>query len=154
MAAPEITEKLIEAIGSNVYDLIIVNFANGDMIGHTGILEAAVLAAETIDKCLGRLEQAIHEAGGILFVTADHGNCEEMVDEDTGEPSTQHTLNDVPAILLNAPLEITALADGRLSDVAPTLLDLMGLDQPQEMTGTSLLQRDQGLFDKNPSARR
>jgi len=152
MAAPEITERLIQAIGSGVYDLIIVNYANGDMVGHTGVLEAAKAAVETIDQSLGLLESAIYEAGGVLLVTADHGNCEQMVDEDSGQPFTQHTLNDVPLILLNPPAGIKSLYDGRLCDVAPTLLDLMGLDQPEEMTGISLLQLNGSLFNKNAVA--
>jgi len=140
MSAPEVTDKLVAAIGSGNYDLIVVNYANGDMVGHTGILEAAVKAAETVDASLARLEDAVRAAGGVLMVTADHGNCEEMVDAETGEPHTQHTLNDVPVILLNAPDGVAGLNDGRLSDVAPTLLSLMGLPKPDEMTGRSLIE--------------
>ncbi|MEK9724562.1 MAG: 2,3-bisphosphoglycerate-independent phosphoglycerate mutase, partial [Rhodospirillaceae bacterium] len=110
------------------YDLIVVNYANGDMVGHTGILDAARQAAETLDVCLGRLEAAVVAAGGVLMVTADHGNCEEMIDVTSGEPHTQHTLNDVPVVLLNAPEGVAGLNDGRLSDVAPTLLALIGLE--------------------------
>ena len=139
MSAPEVTDKLVGAIEAGTFDLIVVNFANGDMVGHTGILEAAIKAAETIDASLGRLEAAVRDAGGVMLVTADHGNCEEMVDADTGEPHTQHTLNMVPAILVNAPPSVQGLRDGRLSDVAPTLLQLMGLSQPAEMSGISLL---------------
>ena len=139
MSAPKVTDKLVAAIESSSFDLIVVNYANGDMVGHTGILQAAVKAAATIDKCLGRLEAAVRKAGGVMLVTADHGNCEEMIDSDTGEPHTQHTLNLVPALLVNAPAGVRALTDGRLSDVAPTLLDLMGLTQPVEMTGSSLI---------------
>lgn len=145
MSAPEVTDKLVDAIEAGSFDLIVVNFANGDMVGHTGILEAAVKAAETIDASLGRLEAAVKAQGGVMLVTADHGNCEEMIDADTGEPHTQHTLNLVPAVLVNAPATVQGLRDGRLSDVAPTLLQLMGLLQPAEMSGTSLL--DLGGFE-------
>ncbi len=139
MSAPEVTDRLIEAIESASFDLIVVNYANGDMVGHTGILEAAIKAANTLDTCLGRLEQAVIKAGGVMFVTADHGNCESMYDHDAHEPHTQHTLNVVPSLLINAPRWVKGLKPGRLSDVAPTLLRLMELPQPDEMTGVSLL---------------
>ena len=139
MSAPEVTDKLVDAIRSARLDLIVVNYANGDMVGHTGILAAAVKAAETLDACLGRLEAAVKAAGGVMLVTADHGNCEQMLDPESGEPHTQHTLNRVPAFLVNPPAGVSSLADGRLSDVAPTLLQLMGLAQPAEMTGASLI---------------
>jgi 2,3-bisphosphoglycerate-independent phosphoglycerate mutase len=137
MSAPELTDRAVEAIGSGRYDLIILNFANPDMVGHTGSLAAAVTAVETVDTCLGRVVDAVSKQGGALLVTADHGNCEMMRDPETGEPHTAHTLNPVPAILVGR--AGTSLADGRLADVAPTLLDLMGLDQPAEMTGRSLI---------------
>ncbi|MEK7820034.1 MAG: 2,3-bisphosphoglycerate-independent phosphoglycerate mutase [Pseudomonadota bacterium] len=139
MSADEVTDKLIAAIASGRFDLIVVNYANGDMVGHTGILAAAVKAAETIDRCLGRLERAVVEAGGAMLITADHGNCEQMSDPEAGQAHTAHTLNRVPAILVNGPAEARALRDGRLADVAPTLLALMGIPQPGEMTGRSLL---------------
>jgi 2,3-bisphosphoglycerate-independent phosphoglycerate mutase len=139
MSAPEVTDKLVEAIESGKYDLIVVNYANGDMVGHTGILSAAIKAVETIDKALGRLETAIKKAGGTMLITADHGNCEMMTDPETGEPYTQHTIGKVPAVLVNGPAGLTSLDDGRLADVAPTLLSLIGLAQPQAMTGHSLL---------------
>ena len=139
MSAPEVTDKLVEATNSGTFDLIVVNYANGDMVGHTGVLDAAIKAAGTLDQCLGRLEEAVTQAGGVLFVTADHGNCESMYDHDAHEPHTQHTLNTVPALLINAPDWVRGLKSGRLSDVAPTLLRLMGLRQPAEMTGASLL---------------
>ena len=139
MSAPEVTDKLVDAINSGTFDLIVVNYANGDMVGHTGVLDAAIKAAGTLDQCLGRLEEAVTLAGGVLFVTADHGNCESMYDHDAHEPHTQHTLNTVPALLINAPDWVLGLKSGRLSDVAPTLLRLMGLRQPVEMTGASLL---------------
>ena len=139
MAADEVTDKLVGAIQSGRFDLIVVNYANGDMVGHTGVLAAAIRAAETVDRCLGRLERALVEAGGALLITADHGNCEQMQDRETGQPHTAHTLNLVPAILVNGPPGVRQLRDGRLSDVAPTVLQLIGLAQPGEMTGRSLL---------------
>ena len=145
MSAPEVTDNLVSAISTGVYDLIVVNYANGDMVGHTGVLDAAKIAAETIDQSLGRLEEAIATAGGIMLVTADHGNCEEMIDAVTGVPHTQHTLNDVPIVMLNGPSRVTTLTDGRLSDVAPTILELLNLAQPKEMTGISLIPSDRAL---------
>ena len=139
MSAPEVTDKLVEAIGSGKYDLIVVNYANADMVGHSGILAAAVKAAEALDACLGRLMEAVKKAGGVLLVTADHGNAELMFDEKTHQKHTQHTLNRVPALLFNAHSNIHSLTDGKLADVAPTLLALMGMPQPKEMTGHSLL---------------
>ncbi|NQU62116.1 MAG: 2,3-bisphosphoglycerate-independent phosphoglycerate mutase [Rhodospirillales bacterium] len=143
MSAGEVTDNLVRVIGEGRFDLIVVNYANGDMVGHTGILAAAVKAAECIDACLGRLEQAVVDAGGVLIVTADHGNCEQMLDPKEGQPHTQHTTNVVPVLMVNAPGGVSRLRDGRLSDVAPTLLALLGLAQPAEMTGRSLIE-DQG----------
>ena len=140
MSAPEVTDKLVAAIDSGKYDLIVVNFANGDMVGHTGILPAAIKAAETIDASLTRLTAAVAKAGGSMLITADHGNAELMRDQETGEPYTAHTIGKVPVILVGAPAGVTALHDGRLADVAPTLLALLGLPQPAEMTGASLFQ--------------
>ncbi|MDP1963517.1 MAG: alkaline phosphatase family protein, partial [Reyranella sp.] len=139
MSAPEVTDKLVEAIGSGTFDLIVVNYANTDMVGHSGSLAAAVKAVEAVDACLGRLMAAVKKAGGVLFITADHGNAEQMFDETSHQKHTQHTLNRVPALLFNAPAAIHSLADGKLADVAPTLLSLMGVPQPVEMTGKSLL---------------
>ena len=139
MSAPEVTDKLVEAIGSGKFDLIVVNYANSDMVGHSGDLAAAVKAVEAVDACLGRLMEAVGKAGGVLLVTADHGNAEQMYDETTHQKHTQHTLNRVPALLFNAPANVHSLADGKLADVAPTLLDLMQVPQPREMTGHSLL---------------
>ena len=139
MSAPEVTDKLVEAIGSGKFDLIVVNYANSDMVGHTGNLDAAVRAVEAVDTSLGRLMEAVKKAGGVLLVTADHGNAEQMYDEQTHQKHTQHTLNRVPAILFNAPANIRSLRDGKLADVAPTMLALMRLPQPKEMTGHSLL---------------
>ncbi|MEZ5648815.1 MAG: 2,3-bisphosphoglycerate-independent phosphoglycerate mutase [Alphaproteobacteria bacterium] len=139
MSAIEVTDKLVKAIADETFDLIVINYANGDMVGHTGILSAAIKAAETIDTCLGRLEKALANVGGCMFITADHGNCEEMFDPTTDQPHTQHTLNKVPGVLVGAPTTIKALASGRLADIAPTLLSLMDLPQPAAMTGHSLL---------------
>jgi len=139
MSAPEVTDKLVDAIGSGKFDLIVVNYANSDMVGHTGNLDAAIKAIEAVDTALGRLMDAVKKAGGALFVTADHGNAEQMYDETTHQKHTQHTLNRVPALLFGAPANVRSLSDGKLADVAPTMLALMGLPQPTEMTGHSLL---------------
>ncbi len=137
MSAEEVTDKLIEAIDAH-YDLIVVNYANPDMVGHTGDLKAAIRACEAVDKGLGRSIDALRAAGGAMIVTADHGNCEMMVDPVTGGPHTAHTLNPVPVALVGGP-DGARLKEGRLSDLAPTVLALMGLPQPPEMTGESLL---------------
>lgn len=141
MSAPEVTSKLVAAIESGSYDVIIVNFANGDMVGHTGMMAAAMKAAETIDGALEQVEQAVRKAGGTLLITADHGNAEMMKDPETGEPYTQHTVGKVYAVLVNGPADVSSLAAGRLADLAPTVLELAGLPQPAEMTGRSLLAR-------------
>jgi 2,3-bisphosphoglycerate-independent phosphoglycerate mutase len=122
MSAPEVTDKLVDAIGSGKFDLIVVNYANSDMVGHTGNLDAAIKAIEAVDACLGRLMAAVKKAGGALFVTADHGNAEQMFDEKSHQKHTQHTLNRVPALLFGAPASIHSLSDGKLADVAPTML--------------------------------
>jgi 2,3-bisphosphoglycerate-independent phosphoglycerate mutase len=139
MSAPEVTDKLVEAVGSGKFDLIVVNYANSDMVGHSGELPAATRAVEAVDACLGRLMEAVARAGGVLLVTADHGNAEQMFDEESGQKHTQHTLNRVPALLFNGPANIRSLSDGKLADVAPTMLALMKVPQPKEMTGHSLL---------------
>jgi 2,3-bisphosphoglycerate-independent phosphoglycerate mutase len=139
MSALEVMAKLEDAIGSGKYDLIVVNFANPDMVGHTGIMSAAIQAVDTIDDCLGRLRTAVEKAGGVLLVTADHGNIELMKDPVTHEPHTAHTTLDVPIIATNARPGVK-LVNGRLADVAPTLLDLMGIPQPVQMTGHSLVE--------------
>ncbi|HYD99806.1 MAG TPA: 2,3-bisphosphoglycerate-independent phosphoglycerate mutase [Alphaproteobacteria bacterium] len=139
MSAPEVTRRVVEAIDSGRYDLIILNYANPDMVGHTGVLSAAIKAVESCDRGLGEIVAAIDRQGGALLVTADHGNCDMMRDPETGEPHTAHTLNPVPCILYNGPAEVKALRHGRLADLAPTLLQLMGVPQPAEMTGESLL---------------
>lgn len=137
MSAPEVTDKLIEAIGSGKFELVVVNFANGDMVGHTGIMEAAIKAVETLDASLGKLETAIQDAGGVMMITADHGNCEMMVKN--GGPHTAHTTNNVPFVMVGGSDEALALENGKLCDIAPTLLELLKLKQPPEMTGKSLL---------------
>jgi 2,3-bisphosphoglycerate-independent phosphoglycerate mutase len=138
MSAPELTEKAVEAINSQKYELIVLNFANPDMVGHTGSLPAAITAVETVDAALGRIAAAVATQGGALLATADHGNCEMMKDPATGGPHTAHTTNPVPVLLQGGPAGAT-LRDGRLADVAPTLLSLLGLAQPAAMTGRSLL---------------
>ena len=141
MSAPELTDRAVEAIEGGNYDLVILNFANADMVGHTGSLAAAVKAVEAVDAGLGRIADAVQAAGGALLATADHGNCELMRDPATGGPHTAHTTNPVP-VILQAPRSIDAgLNDGCLADLAPTLLALMGVAQPPEMTGHSLLRR-------------
>jgi 2,3-bisphosphoglycerate-independent phosphoglycerate mutase len=139
MSAPELTDKAVEAIKSGKYDMIVLNFANADMVGHTGSIPAAVKAVETVDTGLGRIANAIEQMGGALLVTADHGNAEMMVDPVTGGPHTAHTLNPVPLILVGAGNRIV-VKEGRLADIAPTMLELMGLPKPAEMTGSSLMQ--------------
>jgi 2,3-bisphosphoglycerate-independent phosphoglycerate mutase len=137
MSAPELAAKAVAAIESGTYDLIVLNFANPDMVGHTGSLAAAIKAVEAVDAGLGAIAAAIAEQQGVLLVTADHGNCETMRDAATGAPHTAHTLNPVPVFLAGAPSG-TALHDGRLADLAPTLLALLGVAQPALMTGRSL----------------
>jgi 2,3-bisphosphoglycerate-independent phosphoglycerate mutase len=139
MSAAEVTDKLVDAIASNRFDFILINFANTDMVGHTGDFVAALKAVETVDHCLGRLRDAVVMAGGALFVTADHGNAEMMADPHSGGTHTAHTRNLVPAVLIDTSRQATTLNDGCLADVAPTLLDLMQLAQPAEMSGRSLL---------------
>jgi 2,3-bisphosphoglycerate-independent phosphoglycerate mutase len=139
MSAEEVTDRLVAEIDSGRFDFILVNFANTDMVGHTGKLEAAVAAVETVDGCLGRIEAAIKGQGGVMLITADHGNAEMMRDNATGQPHTAHTRNVVPLILAGGEREITGLEDGKLADIAPTLLELLGLEQPIEMTGKSLI---------------
>ncbi|NLP37191.1 MAG: 2,3-bisphosphoglycerate-independent phosphoglycerate mutase [Firmicutes bacterium] len=137
MSAPEVTEKVLEAITAGKYDVIILNYANTDMVGHTGIFEAAVKAAETIDSCLEKVVEAVLAQGGIVIVTADHGNAEQMLDH-TKQPFTAHTANPVPFILISKQ-ELRLQKSGSLPDIAPTMLQLLGLPKPPEMTGTSLL---------------
>lgn len=139
MSAPGVCDKLVESIKSGKYDVIIINFANPDMVGHTGVEAAAIQAIETVDACVGRAVDAIREVDGVLFICADHGNAEQLVDYETGEPFTAHTTNPVPFILVNADPSRKLREGGCLADIAPTLIELMGLAQPAEMTGKSLL---------------
>lgn len=137
MSSVEVTDRFVEAI-EDEYDLIVTNYANPDMVGHTGDLAAAIAACEAVDRGLTRVVAALEKAGGAMVLTADHGNCETMIDPDTGGPHTAHTTNLVPVAVVGAPKN-TSLNDGRLADLAPTLLELMGLDTPPEMTGKSLI---------------
>ena len=139
MSVTEVCDTLIEKIRSGEYDVIITNFANSDMVGHTGVEEAAIKAVASIDKCIGRVVEAIEEANGQLFICADHGNAEVMADEETGEPWTAHTTNPVPFILVNYDPAYTLREGGCLADIAPTLIEMMGMEKPAEMTGESLL---------------
>lgn len=139
MSAPEVTDEVVKRIESGEYDVIILNFANCDMVGHTGVFEAAVKAVETVDECLGRVVNAIEKMGGMALITADHGNADQMVDYESGGAFTAHTTNVVPLVLIGDPN--AKLKPGRLADLAPTLLDMMGLEKPQEMTGESLLEK-------------
>ena len=137
MSAYEVTDKLIEAMDSKEHDVIVINYANGDMVGHTGNLEAAILAVEALDECVGRVMDKLVSLGGEAIIIADHGNCEQMIDTNTGEPVTSHTTFDVPVIVVSD--RVTAIEPGALSDVAPTLIHLMGLTKPKEMTGSSIV---------------
>jgi 2,3-bisphosphoglycerate-independent phosphoglycerate mutase len=138
MSAYQVTDKLVDAIESGKYDLIVCNYANPDMVGHTGVMQAAIKAVDTIDDCLGRLVAAIGKAGGCMILTADHGNIELMKDPETGEPYTAHTTFDVPIVAYGVP-KGAKLSNGKLADIAPTILQLMGLERPDVMTGHSLL---------------
>jgi 2,3-bisphosphoglycerate-independent phosphoglycerate mutase len=140
MSAAELTDRAVEAIDTGKYDLIVLNYANPDMVGHTGSLPAAIQAVEAVDIGLGRIAAALRRRGGVMVITADHGNCELMKDPETGGPHTAHTTNPVPVLVMNGPT--AAIQDGRLSDLAPTLLTLMGLAVPPQMTGHSLLRGD------------
>jgi 2,3-bisphosphoglycerate-independent phosphoglycerate mutase len=137
MSAFELTEKLEEAILSRQYNAIVCNYANGDMVGHTGSLPAAIKAIETLDTCVGRVVKAMQNIGGEVIITADHGNAEVMFDKINNQPHTQHTTNKVPLIYIGR--EAKLAENGALSDLAPTLLNMMGLEQPAEMTGKSLI---------------
>ena len=138
MSAPEVTDKLVAAIESGEYDVLIVNYANGDMVGHTGVFDATVKAVEALDVCVGRIESAVRAAGGDMLITADHGNCEQMQDYESGQVHTQHTTEHVPLIYVGEQ-KVRVRKGGKLSDIAPTILALMDLDAPTEMTGENLL---------------
>ena len=138
MSAVEVADEVVRRVESSVYQLIILNFANCDMVGHTGILSAAIEAVETVDSCLGRVVDAVTKAGGKLLITADHGNCEKMVDEN-GRPHTAHTTNPVQFIFVDPSRKDQSVRDGILADLAPTILELLALKKPAAMTGQSLL---------------
>jgi 2,3-bisphosphoglycerate-independent phosphoglycerate mutase len=137
MSAREVAEEAVKRIQSQKYDVIILNFANCDMVGHTGIFDAAVQAVQTVDECVGKVTKAIFEQGGIVLITADHGNAEQMIDPVTKGPFTAHTSLPVPLIVAGA--GDIRIRDGILADLAPTMLDLIGIEKPQEMTGSSLI---------------
>ena len=139
MSAPEVGDNLVKTILDEDNAIFICNFANPDMVGHTGDLDAAIKACEAVDHELGRAIEAITQRGGMMLVTADHGNCETMWDQETDGPHTAHTTNLVPVALVGADPDTTALKDGRLADLAPTMLALLGVEQPSEMTGESLI---------------
>lgn len=139
MSAPEVCTKLCEAISGGKYDVVIANFANPDMVGHTGVEEAAVKAIEAVDECVGKVVEAVRNADGQMFICADHGNAELLVDYETGEPFTAHTTNPVPFIIVNADPSYALKEGGCLADIIPTMIDMMGMEKPAEMTGTSLL---------------
>ena len=141
MSAYEVCDKLTGAIRSGEYDVIIINFANPDMVGHTGVEEAAVKAVEAVDECVGKAVEAVKEMDGVMFICADHGNAEQLVDYETGEPFTAHTTNQVPFLLVNYDPAYTLAEGGCLADIVPTLIEVMGKKQPVEMTGKSLLVR-------------
>jgi 2,3-bisphosphoglycerate-independent phosphoglycerate mutase len=140
MSAPGITDVLVEDLAGHRHDVVICNFANADMVGHTGRLDAAIVAVETLDECLGRILKTLMAAEGTAVVTADHGNAEQMWDDELNAPHTAHTSNPVPVILCGGPFRGRKLRDGTLRDVAPTLLKLLGVPQSPEMTGTPLLE--------------
>ena len=139
MSAPELTDELINRLDSGKYDMVILNYANPDMVGHTGVLEAAKAAVEAVDTCLGRVVDKVLELDGTVFITADHGNAETMIDAETGNPFTAHTTDPVPFVWVSNHTEGKSLKDGKLADIAPTMLTVMGLDVPAEMTGESLI---------------
>ncbi len=138
MSAPEVTDRIVDAIEHQRYDVIIVNYANGDMVGHSGIMEAAIKAVECLDVCVGRITQALEKVGGEALITADHGHVEQMTDDSTGQAHTAHTSEPVPFVYVGKrPLNVRE--GGVLADVAPTMLHLLGMEKPPEMTGHSIL---------------
>jgi len=141
MSAYEVTDALIEKIERNCYDVIICNYANGDMVGHTGILEAAIKAVEAVDECIGKVVKKVLEKNGVVLITADHGNCEQMIDYQTGEPHTAHTTNKVPFYIVGLD-SVKLRQDGRLADIAPTILDILEIEIPKQMKGYSLINRE------------
>lgn len=141
MSAYEVTDRVVDVIRKSMYDVIILNFANCDMVGHTGVLEAAIKAVETVDECIGRIVEEVRRVNGTILITADHGNAEQMIDYTTGDPHTAHTTNPVPLIVAGMEEDIKLREGGRLADLAPTMLDIMGVDKPVEMTGESIIIR-------------
>jgi 2,3-bisphosphoglycerate-independent phosphoglycerate mutase len=141
MSAYEVCDRLTEAIKSGKYDVIIINFANPDMVGHTGVLEAAIKAVEAVDDCVGRAVEALKSVDGQMFLCADHGNAEQLIDPETKTPFTAHTTNPVPFILINYKEGYGLKEGGKLADIVPTLIEMMGLEKPEAMTGESLLVR-------------
>jgi 2,3-bisphosphoglycerate-independent phosphoglycerate mutase len=140
MSIYEVTEVVLERLDSNKYDVIVVNFANPDMVGHTGILSAAIKAAEAVDECVGRILDKVKSMGGVAIISADHGNFEKMIDGSPDKPHTAHTIGDVPLVIFDERYKNSKLREGgRLADIGPTLLEMMGLPQPEEMTGKSLI---------------
>jgi 2,3-bisphosphoglycerate-independent phosphoglycerate mutase len=140
MAAYQICDAVVQRVNSNAYDLIVVNFANGDMVGHTGVLPAAVKAVEIVDECCGKILDALDRQNGCAIITADHGNCEQMIDPSTGGPHTAHTTNPVELIVMDKRFKGKKLVEGgRLADIAPTICQMIGIDKPGEMTGRSLI---------------
>lgn len=139
MSAPEVCENVLKAVNNPEYGFVLVNFANPDMVGHTGVIEAATKACKVVDECVGKIAQACKENNVIMLLTADHGNSEVMVNPETGKPQTAHTTNKVPFVLINASDDKKLVDDGALCDIAPTVLQLMGITKPEEMTGVSLL---------------
>ena len=137
MSAYEVTDNLLKAIDDKKYDVIVINYANGDMVGHTGNIEKTIQAVEAVDDCVGKVISKLESVGGEALITADHGNCEYMLDLKTGEPITSHSTFDVPLIAVSD--RVKELKSGRLCDLTPTMLDLMGLEKPEEMTGESLV---------------
>ena len=141
MSAPQVCEKVLEAINNPEYGFILVNFANPDMVGHTGVLEAAVKACHVVDECVGKIADACVKNNIVMLLTADHGNSEVMVNEETGKPQTAHTTNQVPFVLINAPKNVELKETGALCNIAPTVLDIMGIEKPAEMTAESLIKK-------------
>jgi 2,3-bisphosphoglycerate-independent phosphoglycerate mutase len=141
MSAHAVCDRLVEAIKSKEFEVIIINFANPDMVGHTGVEPAAIKAIEVVDGCVGRAVAALREVDGMMFICADHGNAEQMIDYNTGEPHTAHTTNPVPFILVNFDPAYTLRSGGCLADIVPTMIEMMGETKPAEMTGTSLLEK-------------
>ena len=139
MSAYEVTEELIKRLDSDKYDMVILNFANPDMVGHTGVVDAAIKAIEAVDECLGKVVDKVLEKDGTVFITADHGNAETMIDFSTGNPFTAHTTQPVPFLWVSNNTDGKTIKDGKLADIAPTMLNVLGLEAPAEMTGENLI---------------